>query len=1078
VSDQKTESPPVAGSDVSQPTPYGKDRRSRPRSRFGLAGKIALWAAIFGTAMALGVAALMYQSSSEAVRGMDELATTEALERATVRLVASTDRLRQDAVILSTMPPIQGLVRSDKNGGVDPLDGSTEQLWEERLADIFATFLGARPEYFQIRFVSAAGKGLEIVRVDRLNDGTQRMPDDLLQYKSERPYFQKTRELSQREVFLSEVDLNRERGELEIPHRPTIRAATPVLSDESGELFGMIVINANAQDYFSRIAGVLQSGQSLVVANAAGDYLYHPDRAKTFGFDLGKRHLVQEEFPALSDVKEPTFRGVVTGREGDERLYLKRVVLDQSQPGHFLSVGVIAADHGLGTRIGADSAWIIFAAVAFILGGTLLAVIWSRFLTRSLKEVTAAATSFGRGQRDIDLTRIRNRKDETGDLARAFGAMADEISLRETEMRKQADALAAGNSQLTTLNTQLSAVMDTALDGLIVIDEAGIVQSFNPAAVSMFGYKKEEVIGNNVRMLMPEPYHSEHDGYVRNYVETGNSKIIGVGREVTARRKDGSVFPIELGISPMRVGDKRLFLGMTTDISRKKAIERQKEERFIAELKRSNKELARARGAAEEAAAAKSEFLANMTHELRTPLNSIVGFAGLLAKSAKLDDKNRRFAHIIDGSSQALLALVNDILDFSSLEAGAVTLHPVAFSLPKLVEDVAASVSLMADEKDLKIKIEKGNTVSDAHFGDPVRLHQVLLNLINNALKFTSKGGITIAVSAAEHSDSVQHLRIEVRDTGIGIPPEKVQALFQRFAQADASIHSRFGGTGLGLAICKRLVELMGGKVGIESVQGEGTTAWIDLDLPSMAAEALADETSDDELAAGTASKRILVVDDVDLNRDLVAALLAPHGHTITEAEGGAEAIEAVKAADYDIVLMDVQMPGMNGLEASRAIRSIEGREGLPIIAMTAQALTAQWEACREAGMTAHLPKPITPASLFAIIEKWTAETDEPSAPRGEVGVPEELRDEFLARCAADLARVRLLLTSKSPSALDELRRLAHRVAGTAAMVGMADLSDDAAAFKETLDRGAALDEPECSEFLARVERLTKVAAA
>jgi len=489
--------------------------------------------------------------------------------------------------------------------------------------------------------------------------------------------------------------------------------------------------------------------------------------------------------------------------------------------------------------------------------------------------------------------------------------------------------------------------------------------------------------------------------------------------------------------------------------------------------------LRKARAEAEEATAAKSDFLANMTHELRTPLNSIVGFAGLLAKSPILNDKDRRFANIIDGSSQSLLALVNDILDFSSLEAGAVTLHPVAFSLPKLVEDVAASVSLMADEKDLKIKIERGNTVSEAHFGDPVRLHQVLLNLVNNALKFTSKGGITIAVSAAEHSDSVQHLRIEVRDTGIGIPPEKVQALFQRFAQADSSIHSRFGGTGLGLAICKRLVELMGGRVGIESVQGKGTTVWIDLDLPSMAAEALADKTSDDELAAGTASKRILVVDDVDLNRDLVAALLAPHGHTIMEAEGGAEAVEAVKAADYDIVLMDVQMPGMNGMEATRAIRSIEGCESLPIIAMTAQALTSQWEACREAGMTAHLPKPITPASLFAMLEKWAAETDgPPAAPTGEVGVPEELRDEFLARCAGDLARVRLLLTSKSPTALDELRRLAHRVAGTAAMVGLADLSDDAAAFKETLDRGAALDETECSEFLARVERLTKAAAA
>jgi len=247
-----------------------------------------------------------------------------------------------------------------------------------------------------------------------------------------------------------------------------------------------------------------------------------------------------------------------------------------------------------------------------------------------------------------------------------------------------------------------------------------------------------------------------------------------------------------------------------------------------------------------------------------------------------------------------------------------------------------------------------------------------------------------------------------------------------------------------------------------------------------MDPEALIDDDLNDEPAATMAGLRILVVDDVALNRDLVTALLAPHGHIVDEAPGGAEAVEAVKSGNYDIVLMDVQMPGMNGMEATQTIRAMKGLATLPIIAMTAQALASQWETCREAGMSDHLPKPITPASLFAMLKKWAAtETDEPSAaPTGDVGVPEELRDEFLAQCADDLARVRLLLTWKSPTALKELKDLAHRVAGTAAMVGLADLSDDAAAFGETLDRGAALDEPECSEFLARVERITKAAAA
>ncbi len=488
--------------------------------------------------------------------------------------------------------------------------------------------------------------------------------------------------------------------------------------------------------------------------------------------------------------------------------------------------------------------------------------------------------------------------------------------------------------------------------------------------------------------------------------------------------------------------------------------------------------LRKARASAEEAAAAKSEFLANMTHELRTPLNSIVGFAGLLAKSPKLPAKSRRFAKIIDGSSQSLLALVNDILDFSSLEAGAVPLHPVPFSLPRLAEDIAASVSLMADEKNLKMKIDKGGSVGAAHFGDAMRLHQVLLNLVNNALKFTSEGGVTIALSAAEHSDSVQHLRIEVRDTGIGISAEKIKSIFGRFAQADASIHGKFGGTGLGLAISKRLIELMGGTIGADSVEGEGTTVWIELTLPCMNSESLIDDALDDEPEARMAGLRILVVDDVDLNRDLVAALLSPHGHIVDEVSGGAEAIEAVKTGSYDIILMDVQMPGMNGIDATRAIRAMGGFETLPIVAMTAQALTSQWETCREAGMSDHLPKPITPASLFAMLNKWADDADESSEllTYSDQELSGQIRDEFLSRCAHDLARVRLLLSSNSPSAFEELRRLAHRVAGTAAMVGLADLSQEAAALRDALANDTPTHDAESEEFLTRMEQLIEAA--
>ena len=485
--------------------------------------------------------------------------------------------------------------------------------------------------------------------------------------------------------------------------------------------------------------------------------------------------------------------------------------------------------------------------------------------------------------------------------------------------------------------------------------------------------------------------------------------------------------------------------------------------------------LQEARMAAEGATLAKSDFLANMTHELRTPLNSIIGFAGLLAKSHSLKLADRRYVDIIDGSSQSLLALVNDILDVSSLEAGGVVLHPVPLSLRKLAKGVAASFSLIAQEKGLSLNVEIGNSVGVSHFGDEMRIRQVLVNLVNNAVKFTSKGGVTIAVSAAEHSDSVQRLRIEVRDTGIGIAPEKLDTLFGRFAQADSSIHNRFGGTGLGLAISQQLVELMGGEIGVESVEDVGTTLWLTIKLPCIDRSALAEKETASGPESQKAGRHILVVDDVDLNRELVTALLAPLGHSVHQAADGAEAVTAVASTDYDLVLMDVQMPGMDGLSATRAIRAVDRFAELPIIAMTAQALPAQIETCYEAGMNDYLAKPITPAALIAAIDKWGRGGRSPrdAAPQADQSMT-ELREEFVAECAKDLARVKSLLVSGAPGARDALKRLAHRTAGTAGMLGLADMSAYAGKLDEAL--GRAPDGAEYAQFMARLEQLVQAA--
>ncbi len=1023
----------------------------------------------------------------------------------------------------------------------------------ESLYRNFIPFCLTHPTYLRLRWIDETGH--EMLRINNIDGHISITDTSHLGNKSDRFYFTGSITLDPGKVYVSPMQLEIENKKVIVPYRPIIRIATPVF-DAHERRQGVLVITVAATDLLARIGANNNVSKSQnMLLNSDGYWLKGEKQDDAWGFMFNKPSRLGERFPAVWKRISATDSGQFEDSSGIWNFGTVYPLKSQQIAPAVFSV-----------RTSVDPDKYFWKVVSFVpkkqIWELSSKVLWTTALYSSgmLLLLLVGCWYFIK----MRFSKLKAQLD----LSVAATEYSKQLALRDSEAR-------------------IYAILHTIADGIISFSENGIIEEFSANAERIFGYSSSEVIGQHISMLMPKS-----DNWLRDVLRASKDiSVTGSEREIAGRHKNGSTFPLELAISEMMLGGQRHYTSMVRDITRRK---------------RNQQELIAAKQDAEQASQAKSYFLANMSHEIRTPMNAIIGFTHLCLET-RLTRGQRDYLEKVFLSANSLLGVINDILDFSKIESGKMDVEKSPFNLDDVLKGVAAVTSILADEKQLEFLIDEEYGIPKLLVGDSLRLGQVLSNLANNAVKFTEAGEVVIKIRRKnqnpdqdEHPDQVM-LRFTVSDTGIGMTDEQVGKLFQSFSQADVSTTRKYGGTGLGLAISKRLVEMMGGQIWVESILGHGSIFSFDIpfaflpdevvDAPDIAGyrmlvvddnerarrlmlsmlesfgiEAIAASDSLEAMNmleqadkcgrpfscvvldwsmpgmsgleaarrikeklqqqpkviylsghkhteminvskaanlfdavvhkpvmtselhnaivacasglnllklspqpadrhADLSGLHVLLVEDSKYNQQLAKALLERAGITVSIAEDGLDALAALPRENFDAVLMDMQMPKMDGLEATRKIRENPVWAGLPIIAMTANAMTGDRENCLAAGMNDYISKPLHHKEMYATLARWThrdglvhdeavpqvspvLDTENAMARMGDKKLYHAMLAEFVSGQGQAVCTIQEALAMNDTVRAE---RLAHSLKGVASSVGATHLTESAMRLEQAI---------------------------